>query len=74
MKNIFKISAVVLAAVALDQITKGILLYLITGDVPLFGPAWQLVPVPYLMAHVTDFFNIVFTLSLIHISEPTRRP
>ncbi len=61
MKNIFKILAVVFGVVALDQITKGILLYLITGGIPMFGPAWQIVPMPYIMAHVTDFFNIVFT-------------
>lgn len=61
MKNIFKILAVVFGVVALDQITKGILLYLITGGIPMFGSAWQIVPMPYIMAHVTDFFNIVFT-------------
>ncbi len=61
MKNILKILAVVFGVVALDQITKGILLYLITGGIPMFGSAWQIVPMPYIMAHVTDFFNIVFT-------------
>ena len=27
----------------------------------MFGPAWSVIPVPYLMARVTNFFNIVFT-------------
>jgi signal peptidase II len=27
----------------------------------LSGPAWSVVPVPYLMAYVFDFFNVVFT-------------
>ncbi|MDE5615385.1 MAG: signal peptidase II [Alphaproteobacteria bacterium] len=61
MKNIFKMLAVIVGAVILDQVSKGFLIYLITGDIPLAGPAWEIVPVPYLMAHVTDFFNIVFT-------------
>jgi len=61
MKSIFKILAVVFGAVALDQITKGVLLYLVTGGVPLFGPAWQIVPQPWIIARVTSFFNIVFT-------------
>ncbi len=61
MKRFLYILAIVLGAVALDQITKGYLIYLITGGVPLAAPAWTLIPVPYLMAHVTDFFNIVFT-------------
>lgn len=61
MKNTLKILAVVLGAVVLDQVTKGYLIYLITGGVPLHGAAWEIVPVPYLMARVTNFFNIVFT-------------
>lgn len=61
MKNISKMLAVALGAIILDQVTKGYLLYLITGGVPLHGPAWEIVPVPYLMARVTSFFNIVFT-------------
>ncbi len=52
---------IIFGAIILDQITKGILLYLITGTVPLAGAAWDVVPVPYLMTHVFDFFNIVFT-------------
>lgn len=61
MKNIIKIIAVIFGAVVLDQVTKGILIYMITGTVPLYGAAWDLVPVPYLMTQTTDFFNIVFT-------------
>lgn len=61
MKNLIKILAIVFCVVALDQISKGYLIYLITGGVPLHGAAWNIVPVPYLMAHVTNFFNIVFT-------------
>ena len=61
MKNLAKILAVVLGVVFLDQISKGYLIYLITGGIPLHGAAWEIVPVPYLMAHVTNFFNIVFT-------------
>ncbi len=61
MKRILKIFSGILGIVLLDQITKGILLYLITGAVFPIGPAWTVVPVPYLMRHVTNFFNIVFT-------------
>ena len=61
MKKIFKYLVIILAIILLDQVTKGILINLITGRVPLSVPAWELIPVPYLMAHVTDFFNVVFT-------------
>lgn len=61
MKNMLKLLAVVAGVIVLDQISKGFLIYLITGGVPLSGAAWEIVPVPYLMAHVTSFFNIVFT-------------
>ena len=61
MKSIWKYIAIIVAAILADQITKGILLYLITGTVPLFGAAWDVVPVPYLMTQVCNFFNIVFT-------------
>lgn len=60
-KNILLCIAIIVAVVALDAVTKGALLYLITGNVPMAGAAWDIVPVPYLMAHVTDWFNIVFT-------------
>lgn len=61
MKKFFKYLAIILAIVLLDQVTKGVLINLITGRVPAFASAWELIPVPYLMAHVTDFFNVVFT-------------
>lgn len=61
MKKYWKYIAIILAAIVADQITKSILLYFITGTVPFSGSAWDVVPVPYLMAHVCDFFNIVFT-------------
>ena len=61
MKKIIKYLLIMLAIVLLDQFTKGFLINLITGGVPLHAPAWELVPVPYLMAHVTNFFNVVFT-------------
>ena len=60
-KNILLCIAIIVAVVALDAVTKGALLYLITGNVPMAGAAWDIVPVSYLMAHVTDWFNIVFT-------------
>jgi signal peptidase II len=61
MKKLITILSIILGIVVLDAISKGILLYLITGGIPLMGAAWDLVPHPYLMAHVTNFFNIVFT-------------
>lgn len=62
MKNkIWKYIGIIFAVILADQLTKGILLYLITGTVPLFGPAWDVVGVPYLMTQVCNFFNIVFT-------------
>lgn len=61
MKKIFRYLLIILAIILLDQLTKGVLINLITGRVPMFAPAWQLIPVPYLMSHVTDFFNVVFT-------------
>ena len=61
MKKTGLILSIIFGAVILDQLSKGILLYLITGGVPWFGGAWEIVPVPYLMAHVCDIFNIVFT-------------
>jgi signal peptidase II len=50
-----------LLVIILDQLTKGALLYMILGVTPVGGAAFQLVPYPYLMSHVTDFFNLVFT-------------
>lgn len=60
-KTILKYLAIIVAIVLLDQFTKGILLQMITGGVPLIGAAWEIVPVPYLMGQFGDFFNIVFT-------------
>lgn len=61
MRKILKTLAAILGIVLIDQIAKGILLFLITGSAFVWGPAWSVIPVPYLMAHVTNFFNIVFT-------------
>jgi len=61
MKKFIKYLAIIFGVILLDQITKSILLYLITGTVPLYGNAWSVVGYPYLMAHLTDWFNIVFT-------------
>lgn len=61
MNRILKTVGGICGIVLLDQITKGILLFLITGSAFVFGPAWSVVPVPYLMTRVTNFFNIVFT-------------
>ena len=61
MKGIYKLLLITFCVVLLDQLSKGYLLYLITGGVPVSGSAWTIVPFPYLMRHVTDFFNIVFT-------------
>lgn len=61
MKKILRISAIILGVVVLDQLTKGYLLYLLTGAVPMHGDAWDLVPVPYLMRQMGAVFNIVFT-------------
>ena len=61
MKKTIKLLLVILAIILLDQVSKGALIKLITGGVPFSAPAWELIPVPYLMAHVTNFFNVVFT-------------
>lgn len=61
MKKIKIILSIVLGAIFLDQFSKGILLYLITNTVPVYGPAWDVVSTPYLMANVLNFFNVVFT-------------
>ncbi len=61
MKKILSILSIIFGVIILDQISKDILLYLITGGIPLHGNALEIVPVSYLMAYVCDFFNIVFT-------------
>ncbi len=60
-KNILISVLIIVGIILLDQLTKGILLYAITGTVPLIGSAWDIVPMSYLMTQVCDFFNIVFT-------------
>ncbi len=60
-KKFLLLISIILGAVILDQLSKGILIYMITGSTPLFAPAWDLVRYPYLMAQVCDVFNIVFT-------------
>lgn len=61
MKKISHVFAGILGIILIDQIAKCFLLFLITGSAFVYGPAWTVVPVPYLMRHVTNFFNIVFT-------------
>ena len=61
MKKILSLLGIIFGVIILDQLAKSFLLYLITGTVPLAGAAWDVVPVPYLMAHVCDIFNVVFT-------------
>ncbi|MDR1696901.1 MAG: signal peptidase II [Rickettsiales bacterium] len=47
--------------VAIDQLIKSVLLIMLTGGVPVAGDAFSLIPYPYIIAPVFDFFNIVFT-------------
>ena len=61
MKTFLKYLFIIFGVILLDQITKSILLYLITGTVPMTGNHWAVVGYPYLMSHITDWFNIVFT-------------
>ena len=61
LKTVLKYVAIILVLVWIDQLAKDFLLYLITGRVPVSGAAWTIVPVPYLMTRVTNFFNVVFT-------------
>lgn len=61
MKKILIILSIIFGIIILDQATKDIFLYLITGYVPLTANALDLIPVSYLMSHVTDWFNLVFT-------------
>jgi signal peptidase II len=61
MKNIWKISLALFGLVLVDQVTKGYILYLLTGGIPLYGRAFDIVPFPFLMTRVTSYFNIVFT-------------
>ena len=61
MRKTLKIIAIILGAVLLDQISKGVLLYMLTGGVPITGAAFEILPYPYMIARVTGWFNIVFT-------------
>ena len=61
MNRVIKIIAIVLGAVILDQAAKSVLLYILTGAVPLAGDAFSILPYPYMIARVTNFFNVVFT-------------
>lgn len=61
MKKILIPVLIIIACVLADMFTKGALIYLITGGVPLAGAAMDMIPYSYMMAHVTDWFNIVFT-------------
>jgi len=61
MKKIWKTVLALLGLVVVDQVTKGYILFLLTGGIPLFGRAFNLVPYPFLMSRVNSFFNIVFT-------------
>ncbi len=60
-KKILMLISIILGAVIIDQLTKAMLIYLITDSIPMFAPAWELIPYPYLMTRVCDVFNIVFT-------------
>ncbi len=61
MKKAIKYIAVIFGVILLDQITKSILLIAITGGLPLFENAWLVVPYPYLMGRIANWFNVVFT-------------
>ena len=61
MKKFITVMSIIIGVVVLDILSKGYLIYLITGGVPVAGNAWNIVPVPYIMTRVTSFFNIVFT-------------
>jgi len=61
MNRIFKIIAIIIGVIILDQAAKSVLLYMLTGGVPFSAPAFSLLPYPYMIARAGDFFNIVFT-------------
>ncbi len=61
MKNILKFLLAAFGIVLVDQISKGYIIYMLTGKIPVFENAWQLLPYPYHISAVTDFFNLVFT-------------
>ncbi|MDR0319306.1 MAG: signal peptidase II [Rickettsiales bacterium] len=57
LKKLLAIFGIIL----IDQLSKGYLLYLLTGRVPLGGRFYELVPFPVMFAEITSFFNLVFT-------------
>ncbi len=61
MKKIYKLLSVIFGVMLIDQISKGYIIYMLTGRVPLAEDAWSLLPYPYLITEVTGFFNLVFT-------------
>lgn len=61
MKKFFKVFAFVFFLSFLDQLSKGIILYLILGYVPITGYALTLIPFSHMYYKVSSFFNIVFT-------------
>ena len=61
MKKISHVFAGIFGIILIDQIAKCFFFFFLTGSAFVYGPAWTVVPVPYLMRHVTNFFNIVFT-------------
>ena len=75
MKKYIFIISIILGTLLLDQLSKGLLIYLITGTVPLAGAAWDVVPVPYLMANVFDFLHgILVRLFLCSVHWVKLRP
>ena len=56
-----KIIGIIFGAILLDQLTKGVLLYMVSGRIPLSGDAFAIVPYPYFIARVFSWFNMVFT-------------
>jgi len=56
-----RLALISVGLVAIDQLLKSVLLLMLTGTVPFMGAAFDIVPYPYMVAHVVEFFNIVFT-------------
>jgi signal peptidase II len=61
MKTFWKFFAVVFGVILLDQLSKSYLLALLTGGVPLYGNAFEILPYPFWVHKVSSIFNIVFT-------------
>ena len=58
MRNLLLIGTPI---ILLDQLTKGILLHMLSGGFYLFGNYADIVPDAWLITRVTSWFNIVFT-------------